>query len=64
MAKVQIKSEKLTPFGGFFRLWSPPLTLYPRLTLPSSSLATQLVSILFPHPEAREREDETRKHHL
>jgi len=22
MAKVQIKSEKLTPFEGFFRLWS------------------------------------------
>ena len=22
MAKVQIKSEKLTPFGVFFRLWS------------------------------------------
>ena len=22
MAKVQIKSEKLAPFGGFFRLWS------------------------------------------
>ena len=22
MAKIQIKSEKLTPFGGFFLLWS------------------------------------------
>ena len=22
MTKVQIESEKLTPFGGFFRLWS------------------------------------------
>ena len=22
MAKIQIKSEKLTPFGVFFRLWS------------------------------------------
>ena len=22
MAKVQIKSKKLAPFGGFFRLWS------------------------------------------
>ena len=21
MAKIQIKSEKLTPFGDFFRLW-------------------------------------------
>ena len=22
MAKIQIKSEKFTPFGGFFLLWS------------------------------------------
>ena len=22
MAKIQIKPEKLTPFGGFFLLWS------------------------------------------
>ena len=61
MAKVQIKSEKLTPFGGFFPIMEPsPHTL--SSAHPSRILFLQLNQ--FPycfHIQKREREDETRK---
>lgn len=64
MAKVQIKSEKLTPFGGFFPIMEPsPHTL--SSAHPSRILFLQLNQ--FPycfHIQKREREDETRKKHL
>ena len=37
MAKVQIKSEKLTPFGDFFRLWSYFWVSSPQLMMNSAS---------------------------
>ncbi len=59
MAKVQIKSEKLTPFGGFFPIMEPsPHTL--SSAHPSRILFLQLNQ--FPycfHIQKREREDET-----
>ena len=58
MAKVQIKSEKLTPFGGFFPIMEPsPSHFILGSPFPHPLLATQPVSILFPHPEARERDE-------
>lgn len=64
MAKVQIKSEKLTPFGGFFPIMEPsPHTL--SSAHPSRILFLQLnqFSYCF-HIQKREGEDETRKNHL
>ena len=34
MAKVQIKSKKLAPFGGFFRLWSSLILFQLKLQIP------------------------------
>lgn len=63
MAKVQIKSEKLTPFGGFFPIMEPSSHTLSSAH-PSRILFLQLNQ--FPycfHIQKREREDETRKNH-
>ena len=36
MAKIQIKTEKVSPFGGFFQLWVHLTDFWAKLSIPHS----------------------------